>query len=65
MAKSKLSRKQKNAKRREKLAFSILIKHARKLDKLNAQVKKQKTEFNRIKKLHAKADKRMWKSFKE
>lgn len=64
MPKSKLSRKQKNAQKREKLAFSILIKHAKKLDKLNAQVKKQRTEFNRIKKLHAKADKRMWKSLK-
>jgi hypothetical protein len=65
MVKSKLSRKQKNAKKREQLAFSVLIKQAKKLDKLNAQVKKQKKEFNRIKKLHAKADKRMWKSFKE
>jgi hypothetical protein len=44
MAKSKLTAKQKNAQKREKIAFSILIKHAKKLDKLNAQVKKEKKE---------------------
>ncbi len=63
--KSPFTAKQKNARKREKIAFRILMKKAKKLDKLNAKVRKERKEYQRIKKLHAQADKRMWKSLRD
>ena len=60
-----LSARQKNAVKREKLAFKSAMRQARKADKLNAKAKKETQEFRRMNKLARKAFTRMVKELKK
>jgi len=63
--KLKWTAKQKNAIKREKLAFQTASRQARKADKLNAKAKKETQEFRRMNKLAKKAWNKMIKEMKK